>query len=491
MFLKDIDLYSKLDFIPIYSIDNHWTIAVYQLNSEIIVYVSEKYYNYRFVYFSRKDIQKLIYNNVYKEYKRCSSAQYMSSHSVLWILGIVLLLIVCMAPVFMLIMNLLYCIHILFKIYMTIISCQSAEEHDITLVEEALPIYTILVPIKDEKVSTIKSLIDSLGKLDYPQSKLDIKLIVEENDIDLVEGIGVNVDIIKVPYSFPQTKGKACNYALNFAKGNYLTIYDADDRPDTLQLKRALSIFQKDESIRCIQASLNYYNYEYNYLTKFFSLEYSNAFEFVLRGLNKYNFPILLGGSSNHFRINVLKECCGWDPYNVTEDAELGLRLHRAKHKVHVMSGCETLEESPITINAWIKQRARWIKGHVVTYIMHMKRPKALISEVVLLSFIVVQLLVPVPVLIYFFSPLLHLIIIFSGLGVNSFLLFNIILYFCSVSLLAFLSIQRRKSWSLLMYSLLVPMYNFLHPIACYRGIWQLITSPYRWDKTEHGMHDK
>ncbi|WP_339045978.1 glycosyltransferase family 2 protein [Candidatus Mesenet endosymbiont of Agriotes lineatus] len=248
--------------------------------------------------------------------------------------------------------------------------------------DNELPIYTILLPILNEN-KVIKQLINNISNIDYPKSRLDVKLIVEEDDKETIENLKEfnlpeNFKTIIVPNSFPKTKSKACNYALCFSKGEYVVIYDADDMPDHLQLKKALAEFkQEDSQLACVQARLGYYNCDYNLLTKFFSLEYTSWFHYLLFGMQKINIPIPLGGSSNHFRMEALKKVHSWDAYNVTEDADLGLRLASMGYYTKVIDS-ETLEESPISIFAWIKQRARWIKGYIKTYIVHMKNLKQL-----------------------------------------------------------------------------------------------------------------
>ena len=185
-------------------------------------------------------------------------------------------------------------------------------------------------------------------------------------------------DVIKVPVSYPRTKPKACNYGLQFAKGKYITIYDAEDRPAMDQLKLVVAKFAiSDSNVACIQAKLNYYNREENYLTKLFAIEFSLLFEYVMLGLKKLDMPIPLGGSSNHFIREKLEELGGWDAFNVTEDADLGIRLHHRGYQTELIDSI-TLEESPISMHAWLVQRARWIKGHVLTSLVHLRQSNKL-----------------------------------------------------------------------------------------------------------------
>jgi hypothetical protein len=194
-----------------------------------------------------------------------------------------------------------------------------------------LPSYSILVPAYRE-AAVIGRLLTSLKALDYPADKLDILLLLEEDDADTLAAAkaaspGANVRLLVVPSGQPQTKPKACNVGLLFAQGEYLVIYDAEDQPEPDQLKKAVLAFRRGpKELICLQAALNYYNWNENFLTRMFTLEYSFWFDYLLPGLDKLRMPIPLGGTSNHFKTPVLRELGGWDPFNVTEDADLGIR---------------------------------------------------------------------------------------------------------------------------------------------------------------------
>ncbi|MCK5849508.1 MAG: glycosyltransferase [Kiritimatiellae bacterium] len=207
----------------------------------------------------------------------------------------------------------------------------SAEQID-ALKDADLPMFTILVPLYHES-NVADKIVHYLNKLDYPEQKLDIKLLLEEDDdmtISAVRSIALPscYDVIIVPDFLPKTKPKACNHGLKKAKGAFCVIYDAEDRPDPDQLKKVLCVFRSaKEEVVCVQAKLNFYNPKQNLLTRFFTIEYSTTFDLFLPGLQRMNVPMPLGGTSNHFRTAALKKIGGWDPFNVTEDCDLGVRL--------------------------------------------------------------------------------------------------------------------------------------------------------------------
>ena len=405
----------------------------------------------------------------------------------------------------------------------------------ISVSDDDLPIYTILVPLFREE-NTIRKLTDAIKNLNYPKSKLDVKLIVESDDEITINAIKEQkceriFQIIKVPYSLPQTKPKACNYALRFAKGDYVTIYDAEDVPDPDQLKKVLRVFENSSSdLVCVQAKLNYFNIKENILSRLFAVEYSTLFDFLLFGLEAMKIPIPLGGTSNHFRMNILRELYAWDPYNVTEDADLGIRIAQKGWRCKVINSL-TLEEAPVKFGSWIRQRSRWIKGHLQTYFVHMRNPIDLYKKVGVVGFFGVQFFLGAPALIFLISPIMWFVYLLFVLGFisvpeNMPAWFDMVIdyseamFFVGIALQIFYAVvaisinqkfcdgedfsynnkkvldkngraiyEKDFMWkNMMVYSLLFPIYWVLHSIASFKSVWQLITKPYYWEKTEHGV---
>ena len=211
--------------------------------------------------------------------------------------------------------------------------------------------------------------------------------MVEEDDLETVAAAKALLDgdvpfeIIEVPPGGPRTKPKAANYALAFARGEYLVVYDAEDRPERDQLKKAVATFRASpRQTACLQARLNFYNADHNWLTKMFALDYALWFDTLLPGLDRIGVPMPLGGTSNHFRTSVLRDIGGWDAFNVTEDADIGIRLSQLGYRVSMLDS-NTFEEAPVTIGAWLKQRSRWLKGYMQTWLVHMRDPLALVRR--------------------------------------------------------------------------------------------------------------
>jgi len=276
-----------------------------------------------------------------------------------------------------------YFLDLLFQLYLTYISVALDPSIKVTdrqlskLNDSELPVYTVLCPLYKEW-EVLPQFIASIDALEYPKNKLQVLILLEEDDKQSIMEIAKmslpkNFEILVVPHSLPKTKPKALNYGLQFTKGEYLVIYDAEDKPESQQLKKAYFAFAKAKNnVACIQAKLNYYNPQQNILTRLFSLEYSLWFDLILPGLQALQSPIPLGGTSNHFKTELITKLNGWDSFNVTEDADLGIRLFKNGYRTEIIDSV-TYEEATSEIFNWIKQRTRWIKGYIQTYFVHLR----------------------------------------------------------------------------------------------------------------------
>jgi len=373
-----------------------------------------------------------------------------------------------------------------------------------SLDDATLPTYTILVPMYKES-AVLPILASALRAMDYPLSKLDIKLVLEEDDRETItaakalslEGI---FEIVRVPFAALRTKPKACNFALRFARGELLTIYDAEDKPDPDQLKRVVAAFRKSSpQVVCIQARLNYYNANENWLTRLFTLEYSLWFDFYLPALETLKIPIPLGGTSNHFKMRALREVHAWDPFNVTEDADLGTRLTQLGYGVGVVNST-TYEEANSQIHNWIRQRSRWIKGYMQTYLVHMRRPIILYKSLGPVGFFGFQFFIAGTFITSLAAPFLYaMYLLWLVTRTTTFDPYfpDFILFLSLVNLLlgntfyvyvSLLGVFKRRLYRLVPWALTIPLYWVLSSIAGYKALWQLLTRPFFWEKTTHGI---
>ena len=368
-----------------------------------------------------------------------------------------------------------------------------------------LPVYSVLVPLFRE-VSVLGQLTGALRRLRYPTDKLDIKLILEEEDMLMqraVAGLRLDpwVEVIVVPAGLPQTKPRALNFALQFCRGGLVTIYDAEDIPERDQLRKAARRFAAaPPELACLQAKLTFYNPDENWLTRQFAAEYATLFGVLLEVLANHRLPLPLGGTSNHFRMDVLRSVGAWDPYNVTEDADLGLRLARLGYDTEMLDSL-TYEEANTRLGNWMRQRARWLKGFLMTWFVHMREPLVFMRDLGPSGFWAAQALT----LGIFASALLHPLCMVAtlvcyilypevpkgaGLAVLMLAGLNFLVlvagYAISITLTRrALQAQGRANWVTLA---TMPVYWVLMSAAAWLALWQFITRPFHWNKTEHGL---
>ncbi len=382
--------------------------------------------------------------------------------------------------------------------------------------DDELPMYSILVPAYNES-NIIEKLIHNLGSLDYPKSKLDVLVLLEKDDVETVAvAKAMNppeyVRIMVVPEGMPQTKPRACNYGLSFARGEYVVIYDAEDRPDPGQLRMAVGAFRADEFERrqlhpdsrpvvCVQAALSYFNADFNVLTRMFAVEYALWFGAMLPGLDNSGIPLPLGGTSNHFVTDVLRRLGAWDPYNVTEDADLGIRASVEGYKVSVIDS-NTWEEAASQTSVWIKQRTRWIKGYMITAAVNTRNPIRFARRtgpMGVLGLVGLIMATPLAFLAYplaaAFTVATYVGVRFLGLDLPEWLLYQGVLAMVAGNLtmiaVSAIAASRRYSWRIAVFALLTPIYWFMHSYAAWRAVFQMMSSPHGWEKTPHGLTEE
>ncbi|MEL7029560.1 MAG: glycosyltransferase family 2 protein, partial [Pseudomonadota bacterium] len=375
------------------------------------------------------------------------------------------------------------------------------------LADHELPIYTLLAPLYRE-ANMLPDLAAHLAALDYPAEKLDIKLVIEGDDAETLAAaralsLDARFDIIEVPPGEPRTKPKACNYALAFAKGDYVAIFDAEDAPARDQLRRAASVFaESPPDLACLQAALRFYNRDQNWLTRQFAIEYASHFGMLLPALERVDWPIPLGGTSNHFRIDVLRRVGAWDAYNVTEDADLGLRLASAGYRCRLFASA-TAEEATCTLRGWVGQRARWIKGYMQTFLVNNRRPGARLKrmgwrryaglEIFLGGAILTSFAYPAFIVLWTLEALWDLPTPMSiSQGALAPANLALIIAGAAISLgsaawgASAAGLGRGLTGAMLIAT--APAYRILMGLAGVLAFWDLIRRPNHWRKTTHGL---
>lgn len=371
-------------------------------------------------------------------------------------------------------------------------------------IEREWPKYSILVPMYREP-ETIPQMVAAMRQMDYPKDRLDVQLLLEADDEITISAAKAQnlpsfVRITEIPPSFPRTKPKACNIGLHCATGDFLVIYDAEDRPEPDQLKKAVLAFEASpDNVVCVQSRLNYYNPEYNLLTRWFAADYSSWFDLSLPGLALFRTVIPLGGTSNHFKTKILRDLMGWDAYNVTEDCDLGVRLARAGYETRMLN-TTTWEEACSSLPYWIRQRTRWQKGYIQTFFVHTRNPFRLVRELGLKNTFHFFHLVAGSVFSSLVNPFFWIMtvlwFVFQPKGVDAlypgpiFAMSAICLFignfiFLYVNLLG---CYKRKFDNLMWAALITPLYWALMSVSAWRAFFQFFMNPYHWEKTKHGL---
>ena len=367
-----------------------------------------------------------------------------------------------------------------------------------------LPIITVLVPAYREP-EVIGRLIRVLEALEYPRDRLDIKILVETDDQATLDAVRranplPHIQLLEVPLGLPRTKPRACNYALHKARGELITIFDAEDRPEPLQLRRAVAAFMRlDPSVVCIQARLSYYNARQNLITRWLTVEYASWFSMLLPALASKGLPVPLGGTSMYLKRSVLTAIGGWDAFNVTEDADLGIRLHRLGYRTAVLNST-TYEEATSDFVNWVKQRSRWYKGYMQTWLVHMRQPRRLWRELGPRGFLSFQLTIGATPLVPLINPVFWALTLLWTVGHFPFIagLFPSWLYYpgmvCMVLgnfaiIYANILAARLGGYPDLLGAIAVsPVYWVMMSIAALKAASQLIRLPNFWEKTTHGL---
>lgn len=381
-------------------------------------------------------------------------------------------------------------------------------EKEIKMRKDGWPTYTIFCPLYREW-QVLPQFVKAIANIDYPKDKLQVLLLLEEDDIKTIAqarlmGLPKYFNIVVVPDSKPKTKPKACNHGLLNATGQYCVIYDAEDIPDKYQLKKAVMAFEKlGEKTGCVQAKLNFYNSHQNLLTRLFAADYSLWFNLVLTGLQSINSPIPLGGTSNHFKTAVLKQLGGWDSFNVTEDADLGIRIAKNNLNTAIIDSV-TMEEATSEVKNWFKQRTRWIKGYMQTYLVHTRELNFGTDLKGLKNWFSFQIIVGGKLFSLLVNPLMWTLTIIYfvfrstfGPVIESFF-FTPIFYAGVISLVLgnflymyylMLGLTRARQWDLITFALITPVYWLMISISAFMAIDELLRKPFHWNKTEHGGH--
>jgi cellulose synthase/poly-beta-1,6-N-acetylglucosamine synthase-like glycosyltransferase len=369
------------------------------------------------------------------------------------------------------------------------------------------PVYSVMVALHDE-ADVIPDLIQSLKRLKWPRSKLEIKLVCEADDYKTIEKVRAEdldprFEIILVPASTPRTKPKALCYAIGFTSGKFITLYDAEDRPHPEQLLEAYQRFEEaDEKLGCLQAPLKIANARENSISSMFHFEYAGLFYGLVPWLARRRAPIMLGGTSNHFRRDALLAVGGWDPFNVTEDADIGIRLWRHGYDIDFITR-PTLEDAPLKVSTWIPQRTRWFKGWMQTWLVHMKNPLQLAKEGPFSSVFILNILLTGTIASALLHPFvlakaIYLSVIGGGdygtIWITAITIIDwatVVISYIGFIAMCWVATEKPLRRAISYRFALTPLYWLGISFAAWRALFQLQTAPFKWEKTAHTPYKK
>lgn len=371
-----------------------------------------------------------------------------------------------------------------------------ATPHAPTSACEDTPLYTILCPLYREAF-VLPALVAAIDRLDYAKSRLQVLLVLEPDDEDTIAAaralnLAPHYDIVIAPSEGPRTKPKALDAALAHATGEFCTVYDAEDRPHPLQLRAAVAAFHEGgPRLACVQAPLVVDNANAGWIAAQFATEYAVQFGQILPLLARLGLPLPLGGTSNHFRTDVLVAIGGWDAHNVTEDADLGYRLARHRYAIGAITP-PTYEEAPIHIGAWITQRTRWIKGHIQTWLVLMRNPWRTQAELGLGGLLALHVVLGGAILAAFAHGFFAALLLYAAISPDTVLqpaAFALALAGYVVALYSGLvGAAAQHNLRLIGAALTMPLYWPLATFAAFRALTEFVTRPHYWAKTAHGV---
>ena len=367
-----------------------------------------------------------------------------------------------------------------------------------------LPKVSILVPLLQEK-EIAGALIQRLSRLTYPKSQLNVILVLEAGDQITRDTLAETrlpdwMSVVEVPEADKlTTKPRALNYALDFCDGSIIGVWDAEDAPEPDQIERIVSRFHEvPKNVVCLQGILDYYNPRANWLSRCFTIEYASWWRVILPGAARLGLVLPLGGTTLFMKRDVLEKLGGWDAHNVTEDADLGLRLARHGYRTELVTTV-THEEANCRLWPWVRQRSRWLKGFLITWCVHMRQPGRLLRELGLWRFLGIQTMFFATFCQFALTPILWSFWLASfalphpvSLTLGTPVLWTMAgLFIFSETLnlaLSMTAVSGKEHRFLMGWVFTMPVYFFLGSLAAAKALYEFVLTPFYWDKTEHGV---
>ena len=395
-----------------------------------------------------------------------------------------------------------------------------------------LPVYTIMFALYKE-ANMIDQILENIAKVSYPREKLQCLFVLEAHDTETIAAVEARElphywQLVKVPQSEHLVGGRplkgkprALDFAAQFAEGEFLVVFDAEDKPDPNQLKKVVAAFRNaaDPRLACVQVPLSFSQNEgASWVTRLMAAEYTWHFQFLLKGLDWLGLAIPLGGTSNHLLLPAVRELALkeyqmpkgeaergalgiWDAFNVTEDCDLGGWLAVYGYRTIVVNSW-TDEEAPVTLVAAFNQRTRWVKGYAQTALVFLVCPMLYARKMGLVRYLTFLLTSGGSYLALLITPLLvamtmtwlflrpeWMSLAFGGEAVAWFAFWTAVIANTVIASQTIVAAIATRQWATIAAALLLPVWWAMLSLAALQAFRELVTGKAQfWNKTTHGV---
>ncbi len=361
--------------------------------------------------------------------------------------------------------------------------------------------FTAMLPARHEE-SVIKDTIRAVDRIDYPDHLKEILILIRDEDDDetiraaneAIQELGkTNIRLITFTDG-PRNKPNGLNKGLAVASNDVVCIFDAEDEPHPDIYNIINTVMIRDEA-DVVQSGVQLMNFRSSWFSVFNVLEYFFWFKSGLHAFTRQFQVTPLGGNTVFFKRHWLERLGGWDEQCLTEDADVGLRLTQLGAKIQIVYEAEhaTREETPDTVESFIKQRTRWVQGfYQIFFKWDWARLPTMKQKIVALYILLNSLL---QALMIFFIPVGLFIALTQRVEVPIALISYIPIYILLLQLITSLIGIREFAAA---YGERLPMfftlrmiiyyypYQLLLSIAAFRAVIRFLMREQAWEKTAH-----
>lgn len=244
-----------------------------------------------------------------------------------------------------------------------------------------VPFVSILVPAHNEGIVIVKTVL-SLLSFDYPQDKYEV-IVINDNSSDNSAQLLSNLQDefgkkrLKVINTDKTNGGKgksnALNIGLKYAQGSVISIYDADNTPETPALRILVAELLADDGLAAVIGKFRTRNKNASLLTRFINIE-TLSFQWMAQAGRQQLFHLCtIPGTNYVIRRSVIEKVGGWDVKALAEDTEISFRVYQMGYRIKFQPRAVTWEQEPQTLDVWFHQRKRWVEGNIYVIVKNSK----------------------------------------------------------------------------------------------------------------------